>query len=160
MDNIEYHRLAAKYLDTVYKAARSCCKNQDDVDDAVQNTFLKLLKTNTVFENDDHVKYWLVRVAVNECKTMFRSFGRKKIVSIDDLEAEPSYTDEKSGEELFTLLANLPQNYRSVIHLYYYESFTVTEIARTLGISETNVQTRWMRARKKKEKIMKEEVWI
>ena len=91
---------------------------------------------------------------------MFRSFGRKKVTSIEEIEAEPSYTDEYSGEELFTLLAKLQQNYKAVIHLYYYERLTVTEIAQTLGISETNVQTRLMRARKKLEKIMKDEAWI
>ena len=160
LDNIEYHRLASKYLSTVYKAAVNCCGNRDDADDAVQNTFLKLLKTDMVFESDEHAKRWLIRVAVNECKTMFRSFGRKKVSSIEELDTEPSYTDDHSGEELFTLLAKLPQNYRAVIHLYYYEGLTVTEIAETLGISQTNVQTRLMRARKKLEKIMKEEAWI
>lgn len=97
MDNMEYHRLASKYLPTVYKAAVNCCRNKEDADDAVQNTFLKLLKTDTVFESDEHVKSWLIRVAVNECKTMFRSFGRKKVTSLEELETEPSYTDDHCG---------------------------------------------------------------
>ena len=121
---------------------------------------MKLLKTDTVFESDEHVKSWLIRVAVKECKTMFRTFGRKKVTSLEELETEPSYTDEHCGEELSILLDKLPQNYRAVLHLYYYENFTVQEIAQTLGISQTNVQTQLMRARKKLEKIMKEEAWI
>ena len=159
MESSEYRRIAKKYLDDVYKAALSCCKNNADAEDAAQNAFLKLLKSDTEFTDDEHVKRWLIRVAVNECKSVFRSFGRKKVVSIEELETEPSY-DEDTGSELFSMLAKLPQNYRAVIHLYYYEEYTVAEISQILGISQTNVQTRLMRARNKLEKTLKEEAWL
>ena len=159
MDANEYRRIARLYLDDIYKATLSCCKSKVDAEDAVQNAFLKLLNSDQTFTDDEHAKRWLIRVAVNECKSVWRSFGRKKVVSIEELDCEPSY-DSDSGEELFSVLAKLPQNYRSVIHLYYYEGYTVSEVSEILNISETNVQTRLMRARKKLESLLKEEAWV
>lgn len=159
MESDEYRRIANKYLNAVYKAALSCCRNNANAEDAAQNAFLKLMRTNIKFADDEHIKRWLIRVAVNECKTVWRSFSHKKVISIEELETEPSY-DKESAEELFSMLSKLPQNYRAVLHLYYYEDYNVKEIAEILNISETNVQTRLMRARKKLEEILKKEAWL
>ena len=159
MNSAEYRRIAKKYLDDIYKTTLSCCKNKADAEDATQNAFLKLLKSDIEFTDDEHIKRWLIRVAVNECKSMWRSFSRKKVISIEELDTEPSYNQE-SGSELFSMLAKLPKNYRSVIHLYYYEGYSVKEISQILDISETNVQTRLMRARKKLEEMLKKEAWV
>lgn len=156
MESSKYRRIAKKYLNDVYKAALSCCKNNADAEDAAQNAFLKLMKTDTEFTDDEHVKCWLIRVAVNECRSLWRSFGRKKVISIEELETEPSY-DQNSAGELFSLLSALPQSYRAVIHLYYYEGYSVKEISEILNITETNAQTRLMRARKKLQKMLNEE---
>ncbi len=155
MDAVKYHSICDRMLDDVYKAALSCCKNRDDADDAVQNAFLKLLKTDTEFTDDEHIKRWLIRVAVNECKSGWRSFWHRNKVSFDDLDTEPSYRDETHGELLGTL-NRLPQNYRAVIHLYYYEGYDVREIAEILSITESNVQIRLMRARNKMKKLLEE----
>lgn len=156
MDSNEYRRIANKYLNDVFKTTLSCCRNIANAEDATQNAFLKLMRTNKGFTDDEHIKRWLIRVAVNECKTMWRAFHKKKVISIEDLEIEPSYNEE-SAEELFSMLSKLPLNYRAVIHLYYYEGYNVKEISDILNISETNVQTRLMRARKKLEEILKKE---
>lgn len=159
LNSDEYRRIAKMYLNDIYKAALSCCKNKADAEDAAQSAFLKLLKSDVEFTDDEHVKRWLICVAVNECKSLWRSFSRKKVISIEELETEPYYNEE-SGGELFSILAKLPQNYCSVIHLYYYEGYNVKEISKILGISETNAQTRLMRARKKLEQILKKEALL
>ncbi len=159
MDSAEYLRISEKYIDTVYRSALSCCKNKADAEDAVQNAFLKLLKCDTEFNDDEHVKRWLIRVAVNECKNVWKSFRYRNIVSFDELEKEPEYSDEGKSE-IFSEIMKLPKKYSVVIHLYYYEGYSVREISRILDISESNVQIRLMRGRNKLKETLSEEAWL
>ncbi len=87
-----------------------------------------------------------VRVAANESKTLWRSVWHRKVVSFSNLDVEPAYMDSEKGEML-TEVMRLPKKYSAVLHLHYYEAYTCSEIASILGISESNVQTRLMRAR-------------
>ncbi|MCH5297724.1 MAG: sigma-70 family RNA polymerase sigma factor [Ruminococcus sp.] len=148
MEASEFNRIAEQYTDIVYRSALSYCKNKNDAEDAVQNTFLKLLKTNLEFNDEEHIRRWLIKVAVNECKNIWKSFWRRNVTSFDDLDKEPVYI-ESEKEELFNEVMKLPPKYSVVIHLYYYEGYSVKEIAKILNISDTNVQTRLMRARNK-----------
>ncbi|MGN1432779.1 MAG: RNA polymerase sigma factor [Ruminococcus sp.] len=156
METSEYIRIAEQYTDIVYRAALSYCKNINDAEDAVQNTFVKLLKTDTEFNDDEHIRKWLIRVAVNECKNIWKSFWRRNVTSFEELEKEPEYL-ESDKTELFSEVMKLPQKYRVVLHLYYYEGYCVKEIAQLVGISESNVQTRLMRARNKLKLQLEEE---
>ncbi len=157
MDSTEYHRIVEKYLDDVYRTVFCYCKNKENAEDAVQNAFLKLLNSKDInFNNEDHSKRWLIRVALNECKNMWQSFWNRNKLSFDELDTDPSYRDE-THEELMEILDQLPQNYKSVVHLYYYEGYSVKEISMILGISESNVQIRLKRARDKMKTLLKEE---
>ena len=157
MDSGEYKETAEKYIDTVYRAAFSYCKNKEDADDAVQNVFIKLMTNDTQFTDDEHLKRWLIRCAVNECKNNHSSFWHKNKVSLEDMTTEPSYSDTSTeSKELMAVVMKLPKNYSTVIHLYYYEGYDVKEISKILGITESNVQIRLMRARNKLKTILKE----
>lgn len=147
MNPEEYSRIVRVYLDDVYRAALSCCRNRADAEDAVQNTFLKLLTTESDFNGEEHIRRWLIRVAVNECRNEFNSFRRRNVGSLEELTDEPSAV---SADERWLLdaVGRLPAKYSAVIHLYYYEGYTCAEIADILQISESNVQTRLQRARK------------
>lgn len=161
LEPTEYDRIAEKYLDSVYRATLTYCKNKENAEDAVQNAFIKLFSTDTVFTDDEHIKKWLIRTAINDCKNVFVSFRSKKVISIDELDTEPSYIEHDADtNELFGIITTLPQNYRTVIYLYYYEGYSVKEIAEIVGTSESNVQNRLMRARKKLESMLKKEDWI
>ena len=155
MDAGEYIKAAEKYINTAYKAAYSYCKNKEDAEDAVQNVFLKLMKSEGTFIDDEHIKRWLIRCVVNECKNNFSSFWHRNKVSFDDLNTDPTYSDTQDGE-LLSVIMRLPKNYSTVIHLYYYEGYDVKEISQILEISESNVQIRLMRARNKLKEIIKE----
>ena len=158
MDAFEFNRIAEQYTDIVYRATLSYCKNRNDAEDVVQNTFIKLLKTDTEFKDDEHIRKWLIHVAMNECKNIWKSFWHRNITSFDELDTEPEYMEENE-RELFEEVMKLPNKYSIVLHLYYYEGYNVKEIAQTLEISESNVQTRLMRARNKlKERL--QEAWI
>ncbi len=147
LDSSEFNRIVEKYADVVFRSALSFCKNKSDAEDITQNTFIKLLKSEVDFESDDHIRKWLIRVVANESKSLWRSFWNKKVISFSDLDYEPEYIDAAKNE-IFTEVMKLPEKYRTVLHLYYYEKYHCDEIASVLKISESNVQTRLMRARK------------
>lgn len=157
MEASEYDRIADTFMDTVYRVALSNCKNSADAQDAVQNTFVKLLKSDIEFKDDEHIKRWLIRVTVNECRNMWRSFWKRNIDYMEEIKIEPQFeTQEKS--DLYYAVMGLSLKYRAAVHLYYYEDYSIKEIADILNVKETTIQTRLMRARK----ILKqqlEEAW-
>lgn len=109
MEAAEFNRIAGKYTDVVYRATLSYCKNKNDAEDAVQNTFLNLLKTDTQFADDEHIRKWLIRSAINECKNIWKSFWHRNVTSIDELNEEPAYI-ESEKQELFSEVMKLPKS--------------------------------------------------
>lgn len=155
MDAKEYERLSVLYLDCVYRIALNGCKNYADAEDIVQNTFLKLLECEHNFASDEQAKYWLIRVAINECNSLWRNPWKKRTSFLEELEQEPSFsTPEKS--DLYYAVKELPIKYRQIVHLYYFEDYSVKEIADIMKLSETAVQTRLLRARQKLKENLKE----
>ncbi len=147
MEHSEYRRIVQRYIDDVYRAALSCCHHRADAEDAVQDTFLKLLTAEQDFTDEEHIRRWLIRVTVNACKNRMNSFRRKRVCSLDELTQEPAaFSDDDRW--LWAEVSRLPTKYSTVLHLYYYEGYRCAEIAELLHISESNVQTRLNRARK------------
>ena len=95
MDAGEYRRIAEAYIDDVYRAALSCCRSRSDAEDAVQNAFVKLMTADVTFTDDEHIRRWLIRVAVNECRNSLNSFWRRRVSFFDELEQEPSASDDE-----------------------------------------------------------------
>ena len=145
-----YRKIVEKYANIVFRTAYSYCKNRSDAEDIVQNTFLKLLTGTYEFRDEEHLRKWLIRVTVNQAKNLHLSFWKQKVLPLECSEAEPNpqfETEEQS--RLFDAVRELPPKYRIVVHLYYYEEYSVKEIAQILKIRETTVQTQLMRARNK-----------
>lgn len=155
MEDAEYIRIVHQYLDTVYRVALSGCKNPQDAEDIVQCTFLKLLERNPEFKDEEHIRKWLIRVTINETNSLWRSSWRKKVISLEETQTEPEFS-EPEYNELFHAVQKLSSKYRKVIYLYYYEGYSIKEIAELLHISETAIQTRLMRAREKLRQQLKE----
>ena len=152
---MKYEEIAERYTDVVYRAALNYCKNKNDAEDAVQNAFMKMLQSKVGFQDEEHIKRWLIRVVINECKNMWNSFWRKKVSSLEELDYEIE-TFSENEKELFEEVMKLPAKYSIVLHLYYYEEYSVREIAGLLYISESNVQTRLMRGRNKLKQQLQE----
>ncbi len=150
----QYEEIALRYTDIVYRATLNYCKNKEDAEDAVQNAFVKLLQANVDFEDDEHIRKWLIRVAINECKNIWKSFWRKNVSSINEVDYD-AHLMTSEQQELFEEVMKLPSNYSIVLHLYYYEGYHTKEISEMLHISESNVQTRLMRARNKLKEQLK-----
>ena len=155
MEDAEYIRIVHKYLDTVYRVALSSCKNPHDAENIVQSTFLKLLENSKEFQDEDHIRKWLIRVTINEANSLWRSCWRKKVISLEEILQEPEFSMPEQSE-LFWAVQKLSPKYREVTYLYYYEEYSIKEIAELLQTSETAIQTRLMRAREKLRQELKE----
>ena len=155
MDTQEYERITTKYLDCIYRVAVNGCQNYADAEDVVQDTFLKLWKQGGKFEDEEHLRKWLIRVTVNGCNSLWRSAWKRRTTYLEEMTKEPAFsTPERSN--LYFAVRELPQKYRQIVHLYYFEEYSVKEIADIMGLSETAVQTRLQRARQKLKEILKE----
>lgn len=138
-----------RYSGAVYRTAFTMCKNTADAEDITQETFIKRFRTDISFDDYSSEKAWLIRVAVNKCRDMFRSVRYRYFyytVSLDEVDLIYETKDESC---VYHAVMELPPKYRIVIHLYYYEGYSVAEIGRIIGKSETAVQTQLYRARKK-----------
>lgn len=156
MKNQEVTRLAEMYLDDVYRIALVSCKSSADAEDVVQNTFLKLLGRLTKFNSDEHAKRWLFRVAINEANMLWRKKKRANEVQEEENQAFYEELDTEEGE-LLSAINTLPEQYRQIIYLYYYEEYNSNEIAEILKLSPDNVRQILSRARKQIKAILKEE---
>lgn len=152
-----------KYSDMVYRIAYSYCKNKEDAEDIYQNVFLKLLKTQKDFEQEDYKKRWLIRVTVNECHSLFLSpwrKHRKECENVEQLLEEQEaaiYEESKEREsEVLAMLNGLSKRYRTVLYLYFYEEYSVKEIAEILNKKESTIRTQIMRGKEQlRERIAK-----
>ncbi len=145
LEREEFLLLAGKYKDTVFRVALNALKSPQDADDIVQETLLRLWKRNAPFESEAHAKHWLIRVALNLCKNVFRAPWRK-VIALEELDAAAVF-DKPEQDTLFAAVMALPEKYRTVLYLFYYEEYSVKEIARLLGVSQSVVTTRLSRAR-------------
>ncbi len=131
------------YSGMLYKIAFSHLGNYHEVEDALQEVFTKLLYKAPKFKDDEHEKAWLIRITVNTCKDMLRSFFRRKTTNIDDLQIPAPETNRIILNEVI----KLPAKYKTVIHLFYYEDYTVSQIAQILKMSSSAVKMRLHRGR-------------
>ena len=152
--------LVETYGDMVYRLALTRVKNQHDAQDIVQQVFLKLVKNVDGLESEEHVKAWLIKVTVNEGKSLFSSAWRRHTASLEESsEAEElavAPQEIKETNELLKAVFRLPEKYRVVIHLFYYHDLSTEEIARILGRSNHTVRSQLSRGREKMRKDLKE----
>ena len=139
------------YGDMLYRVAYQYTRNRSEAEDITQDVFVAMLK-KLPFKSEAHLKAWLIRVAINKSINYLKS-SRKKVLSLDeniDVEAKHSETDEI--EEL----QELPEFDRSVIYLYYYEGYSIKEIAKITGKSANSINIRLFRAREKLKTLLEE----
>lgn len=151
----EFVFAAKKYMDSIYRVAYSWLKNSHDANDVTQNVLLKLYRSNIKFESEDHMKNWLIRVTINECKSLFRS-SWFKTEDISDYIATLSF-EHKDYSELFEAVMKLDKKYRVPFLLHYYEGYSTAEIAQMLNIVQSTVCVRLYRAKAKLRSFLGEE---
>ena len=131
------------YGTMVYKLALSQTRNRSDAQDVFQEVFLRLMKQKKPFENEEHIKAWLLRVTINCSKKLFLSSWRKKS---EELVVDIPFEEEHNCELYYAVL-ELPLRYRTVIHLFYYEQYSIAQIAKFLGRKESTVKSQLKRGR-------------
>ena len=136
-----------RYGDRVFSAAFSICRNREDADDTVQDTFLKYYTQNEEYIDESHLKAWLIRVAINRAKDLSGAFWRRNRVSWEEYMDELEF-QEPEDRSLFEAVMRLPGKYRIVIHLFYYEEYSIDEISATLHRSQGTVKSQLSRGRK------------
>lgn len=147
MEQEFFDQAAQRWQDMVFRLALHQLGSYADADDAVQEVFLRLWRQKAPFESEEHLRRWLLRVTVNWCRDQLRSPRRRRRVDWDSLENQPAFETPEQGE-LYEAVMSLPEKYRTVLDLFYYEELSVREIGEVLGLSQSAVTTRLSRARK------------
>lgn len=149
--------LVDQYGNMILRVAYTYLNNRADAEDVVQDVFLHILEKNPDFQNPSHMKFWLIRVTINLCKNKRNAFWNKNRCSIDDVAEIAAYDDYHTDSDVFRAVMSLPEKFRMVVYMYYYEEYTTPEIAKLLGKSETTVRSHLHRARTKLKELLKEE---
>lgn len=154
MTGEEFTALAQRYMDLVYRVALNCVKRPTDADDVTQNVMLRLLRAGPLFETEEHARRWLIRVAANESKRLLSAPWRSRAASLEEA-AYAAHPEDEERQELFQAVMELPNKYRLPMHLYYYEGYSVDEIAAILDSRPSTVQTWLARGRERLKNALK-----
>lgn len=135
-----------KYADMVKRICVLHLKNHADTEDIFQTVFLKYALHTSAFQSEEHEKAWLIRVTLNACRDLLRSFFRSRTVPLEEIARQAAAADEESRDVLRAVL-QLPEKYRRAIYLHYYEGYTAPQIGRLLGKNTNTVYTLLTRGR-------------
>lgn len=144
---MDFDNIYDRYSDRLYAAAFNICRQQQDAEDAVQDAFIRLYHSRKDFESEEHIKAWLLRVTINAAKSTKRLFWNRMRSSYEEY-MDSLVFEEESDKGLMDEVLKLPEKYRIVIHLFYFEEYKVKEIAEILNASENTVKTRLLNGRR------------
>lgn len=153
----ELDRLVESYADMVYRIAFVRMKNKNDAEDIFQEVFLKLVHNREKIKDEMHLKAWLIRVTINSCKKQFNLAWHKKRTDMTDYQFEcllggahsvdHYMTGSDINDKLMLSISKLIEDQKIVLHLFYFESYSVREISQLIDLTESAVKTRLSRAR-------------
>ena len=144
-----------RYADMVYRLAVLNTRNRYEAEDVFQEVFMKLFRHKEGICNEEHLKAWLIRVTVNQCKSLAVTVWNKRRVSMESVAEQGEEMQADEGEsEVYEAVKKLPPKYREVIHLFYYEELQIREIAAVLERNEATIKTQLARGRQMLEKIL------
>lgn len=155
MEREEAARLVEAHGQAVYRLAYARTGSREDAEDITQETFLRLVRAAPAFRDEAHCRAWLLHVAMNCTRSLFRRPWRRRDLPLEEA-ANAAAPDGERGDVLEAVLA-LPEQYRAPVHLFYYEGLTVEQIAKILGLREGAVRTRLSRARGMLRDMLKED---
>lgn len=147
---LTFEQAVQKYACAVHSACVMRLGSEADADDCFQNTFLKLYTSAPEFNEEEHLKAWLLRVAINECKKFLRD--NRRTVPLDSVR-EQAIPPTDDANDISWALMRLEPKYREVLYLYYAEGYSGDEIASILGKNSNTVRTMMRRGREKLRKL-------
>lgn len=149
--NISCENAIEEYSDLVYRIALSQVKSKQDAEDIFQEVFIALIKNMDSIKDKTHMKYWLIRTTINHVKNHNICFWKRKVsLQAEDLSCDISHLQDDiiQIEKIRNEINMLPSKLRSAVYLYYYEEYSVDEIATILKIPSGTVKSRLYKARK------------
>ena len=157
MNESRFTALAERYMDMVYRIALNVLGNAADAEDVTQNVMMRLYRADPDFESEEHAKRWLIRVAINESKRLVGLPWKKREASFEEALNIAAEADGLQ-QDIVRKIAELPPKYRVPMYLYYFEGYSVKEIAELTGSKTSTLQTRLARGREKLREVLEEEV--
>lgn len=155
-----WNGLVEEYQAMLYRIAFSNVGNRTDAEDAVQEAFLRYMKNEKPILNKEHEKAWLIRTTIHICIDILKSSWRQKTVSLDESFAVPAgdiyLPYQIKDDQTLEAVLKLPVHYRNPIYLFYYEDYSIHEIAGALNEKEATIKTRLRRGREEVKKILTE----
>ena len=155
MKSKEVEKFVKKYAELVYRVAYTMLKNTADAEDIFQDVFMKLCTDDTKFNSEDHKKAWIIRVTKNKCLDFLKSSTNTKNVELDEELINPM-TNENNGQVLDEVM-KLPEKFRIIIFLYYFEGYKIQEISQILEVNESTLKSQLVKARELLKELLKEE---
>lgn len=147
--NDHIQQVVNEYADMLLRIAFTHLANRQDAEDVVQSVFLKYIEKQPSFAGKEHEKAWFIRVSTNLCKNHRQAAWFKRTVQLDEKIGYPAFNQEEIDEQIiFDAVLNLPQKYRMVIYLFYYEDYSNQQIAKICDMKEATVRSQLFRARK------------
>ena len=147
-------RIVREYSPMLLRLAAARLPSAADAEDAVQETYIKLLTVRPAFRDAGHEKAWLIRTTLHRAADIRRKKAREAPMDALTETAEPGTEPET---ELLSVVRALPEKYGAVIHLHYYEGYSIKEIAKLLGLPSPTVGTRLARGRERLRQMLKED---
>lgn len=144
-------RIVRQYSSMLLRLAYSRLQTEADAEDCVQDVFLKFLEKQPEFRDPEHEKAWLIRVTINRASDLRKKNANK--VPMEEL-PEKANTEHPS---VLSAVRQLPDKYAAVLHLHYYEGYTLKEISKLLALPTATVGTRLNRGKAKLKAILEEE---
>ena len=157
VQNESLETVIQRYKGTVYSVALSYVNSRDDADDIFQEVFLIYFRTNPQFNDEEHRKAWLIRTTINCSKRVVDSTYRKRTVPLDEMEEESFEFQTKEENAVYIALQALPEKYRTVLHLFYFEDMSIDMICKVLDLKSSTVKVQLMRGREMMKEKLKEE---
>ncbi len=153
----EFRELYDRQINRVYRLALLLLGSVGDAEDVAQTVFLKIWEKNPKFRDADHETAWVLTTTRNQCRDLQKSYYRKHRTAIEDaLEKAVSFVSD-ADNEIWQALQSLPEKYRVVLYLYYYEGYPVKELSILLDRRESTLQTQLATGRKLLKESLKEE---
>lgn len=159
VDDEAFEKTVVTHYDTLLKIAYQYTRSRAEAEDIVQDTFLKYLKIGDKrgFADDEHVKAWLIRAAINACKDYLKSARRNRSVSLSEITETDDKAVNDGQTDVMDAIRSLDPKYRDVLYLHYYEGYSIRETAKILGRSENTVSSRIQRGRRKLKEVITDE---
>jgi len=138
------------YYQLIYRVAFSQVKNHADAEDITQEVFLKIIRNDMRYQSMEHERAWIVRVTINLCRDLLKSKWHKTSVSMEEVSEAQRGSCENFTEiqdDMMWAVLQLPEKYRNCLYLFYYEDYSIKEIAQSLEMPENTVKTNLKRGR-------------